>query len=199
MNQLVYTLENSIYLNLTNRCPCRCVFCIRDGHDTVGDSDNLWLNKEPTAKEVLAELWKLDLNKYTEIVFCGFGEPMERLDVLLEICREIKQKSALPLRINTNGLADLIHQKPTASLLKGLIDSVSISLNAPNAERFQEITKSRFGLKSFQAMLDFADECKKYVPHVQFSVVDIITEDEIQACQQLAQEHDIPLRVREKI
>lgn len=199
MNPLVYTLENSIYLNLTNRCPCHCIFCIRDGQDTVGDSDSLWLKKEPTADEVLAELWKLDLSKYHEIVFCGYGEPMEKLDVLLEICRQVKPKCNLPLRINTNGLADLIHKNRTAPLLKDWVDSVSISLNAPTAERYQEITKSKFGLKSFQALLDFAKDCKLYVPQVQFSVVDILSKEEIDACKQLAQDLEIPLRVREKI
>ena len=199
MNQLVYTLDNSIYLNLTNRCPCHCILCIRQGQDTVGDSDILWLKQEPTADEVLTELWKLDLSHYKEIVFCGYGEPMERLDVLLEICRRVKERCRLPIRINTNGLSDLIQQKPTAPLLKGLIDSVSISLNAPNAQRFQEITRSIYGLQSFPALLDFAKSCKESVSQVQFSVVDILSEEEIDECQRLADELGIPLRVRKKI
>lgn len=199
MNQIAYTVGDGIYLNLTNRCPCRCVFCIRQEQDTVGDSGSLWLKKEPTADEVLEALASYDLGSYREIVFCGYGEPMEQLDVLLEVCRRIRAISSLPIRVNTNGLADLIHKKPTAPLLEGLVDTVSISLNAPNRQRYHEVVQSIYGLPAFDSMLQFAVSCKSYVPHVMFTVVDILSEEEIAACRQLASGLGIPLRVREKL
>lgn len=199
MNQIAYTVGDGIYLNLTNRCPCRCVFCIRQEQDTVGDSGSLWLKKEPTADEVLEALASYDLGSYREIVFCGYGEPMEQLDVLLEVCRRIRAISSLPIRVNTNGLADLIHKKPTALLLEGLVDTVSISLNAPNRQRYHEVVQSIYGLPAFDSMLQFAVSCKSYVPHVMFTVVDILSEEEITACRQLASGLGIPLRVREKL
>lgn len=199
MNQIAYTVGDGIYLNLTNRCPCRCVFCIRQEQDTVGDSGSLWLKKEPTADEVLEALASYDLGSYREIVFCGYGEPMEQLDVLLEVCRRIRAISNLPIRVNTNGLADLIHKKPTALLLEGLVDTVSISLNAPNRQRYHEVVQSIYGLPAFDSMLQFTVSCKSYVPHVMFTVVDILSEEEIAACRQLASGLGIPLRVREKL
>ncbi|WP_101909411.1 TIGR04100 family radical SAM protein [Marasmitruncus massiliensis] len=199
MNQIAYTVGDGIYLNLTNRCPCRCVFCIRQEQDTVGDSGSLWLKKEPTTDEVLEALASYDLGSYREIVFCGYGEPMEQLDVLLEVCRRIRAISSLPIRVNTNGLADLIHKKPTAPLLEGLVDTVSISLNAPNRQRYHEVVQSIYGLPAFDSMLQFAVSCKSYVPHVMFTVVDILSEEEIAACRQLASGLGIPLRVREKL
>lgn len=199
MNQIAYTVGDGIYLNLTNRCPCRCVFCIRQEQDTVGNSDSLWLKNEPTADEVLEALASYNLEDYREIVFCGYGEPMEQLDVLLEVCRRIRAISSLPIRINTNGLADLIHGKPSAPLLEGLVDTVSISLNAPDRQRYHEVVQSIYGPLAFDALLQFAVECKAYVPHVMFTVVDILSSAEIAACRQLAAGLGIPLRVREKL
>lgn len=199
MNQIAYTVGDGIYLNLTNRCPCRCVFCIRQEQDTVGNSDSLWLKNEPTADEVLEALASYNLEDYREIVFCGYGEPMEQLDVLLEVCRRIRAISSLPIRINTNGLADLIHGKPSAPLLEGLVDTVSISLNAPDRQRYHEVVQSIYGPLAFDALLQFAVGCKAYVPHVMFTVVDILSSEEIAACRQLAVGLGIPLRVREKL
>ena len=124
---------------------------------------------------------------------------MEQLDVLLEVCRRIRAISSLPIRINTNGLADLIHGKPSAPLLEGLVDTVSISLNAPDRQRYHEVVQSIYGPLAFDALLQFAVECKAYVPHVMFTVVDILSSAEIAACRQLAAGLGIPLRVREKL
>ncbi len=196
MNNIAYTVGDGIYLNLTNRCPCNCVFCIRQEQDTVGDSESLWLEREPSADEVLEALAEYDLNQYKELVFCGYGEPTERLDVLLEVCRRVRENSSIPVRLNTNGLSDLINGKQTAQLLHGLVDTVSISLNAPDARRYQEITQNRFGERSFDALLQFAQMCKQSVPHVLFTVVDVIPDGETARCRQLSERMGIPLRVR---
>ena len=195
---ILYDYEDSLYINLTNKCPCACVFCIRKETDHVGNSDSLWLDHEPTVEEVKKEFKNFDLNKYEEIVFCGYGEPLVRINEVVEVAKYIRSISNIKIRVNTNGLADLIHKKKTAVLLKDAIDAVSISLNAPNEEVYLEVAKPAFGIKSFDAMLSFAKDCKTCIKEVCFSVVDEITDEEIRESQELADSLDIPLRVRVK-
>ena len=193
---LLYPIENSLYVNITNLCCCKCVFCVRDITDSVGGSDSLWLDHEPTIDELKAELEKFNLDEYEEVVFCGYGEPLMRINEVVEFANYIKTKKNIKIRVNTNGLADLIHKKKTAVLLKDAIDAVSISLNAPNEEVYLEVAKPAFGIKSFDAMLSFAKDCKTCIKEVCFSVVDEITDEEIRQSQELADSLDIPLRVR---
>lgn len=195
---LLYQIENSLYVNITNLCCCKCVFCVRDITDSVGGSDSLWLDHEPTIDELKAELEKFNLDEYEEVVFCGYGEPLMRINEVVEFANYIKTKKNIKIRVNTNGLADLIHKKKTAVLLKDAIDAVSISLNAPNEEVYLEVAKPAFGIKSFDAMLSFAKDCKTCIKEVCFSVVDEITDEEIRQSQELADSLDIPLRVRVK-
>lgn len=195
---LLYPIRNSLYVNITNLCCCKCVFCIRNITDSVGGSDSLWLDHEPTMEELKQELEKFDLDDYEEVVFCGYGEPLMRINEVVEFAKYIKSKKDIKTRVNTNGLADLIHKKKTAVLLKDAIDSVSISLNAPNEEVYLKVTQPSFGIKSFDAMLQFAKDCKVCVKEVCFSVVDEISDKEIQESQELADSLGIPLRVRVK-
>ena len=195
---LLYPIENSLYVNITNLCCCKCVFCVRDITDSVGGSDSLWLDHEPTIDELKAELEKFNLDESEEVVFCGYGEPLMRINEVVEFANYIKTKKNIKIRVNTNGLADLIHKKKTAVLLKDAIDAVSISLNAPNEEVYLEVAKPAFGIKSFDAMLSFAKDCKTCIKEVCFSVVDEITDEEIRQSQELADSLDIPLRVRVK-
>lgn len=195
---IVYRFQDSLYVNVTNKCPCACVFCVRKEHDSIGACDSLWLEREPSSEEVIEAFKDQDLSKYKAIVFCGYGEPLERIDVVLEVCKYLKQITSLPIRINTNGLADLIWGRETAPLLEGLVDCVSISLNAPTKQRYNEIVKPRLSYREhgFESMLHFASMCKAYVGDVQFTVVDVINEEEILKCKQLAESMNIPLRVR---
>ena len=195
---ILYDYEDSLYVNLTNKCPCACVFCIRKETDHVGNSDSLWLDHEPTVEEVKKEFKNFDLNKYEEILFCGYGEPLVRINEVVEVAKYIRSISNIKIRVNTNGLSDLIHNKKTAQMLKDNIDAVSISLNAPNKVKYNEVTKPKFGEKSYEALLDFATDCKKYIKEVNFSVVDEINEKEIQESKELAESMNIPLRVRHK-
>lgn len=195
---ILYDYKESLYINMTNKCPCACVFCIRDETDHVGNSDSLWLDHDPTVEEVKNEFEKFDLDKYDEIVFCGYGEPLVRINEVVEVAKYIRSISDIKIRVNTNGLSDLMHKKKTAVLLKDNIDAVSISLNAPNKTRYNEVTQPKFGEKSFEALLDFATDCKKYIKEVNFSVVDEINEQEIKESQELADKMNIPLRVRHK-
>ena len=186
----------TVYVNLTNRCPCACTFCLRQTKE-MEEGHSLWLKEEPTVEDVIKEFQKYDLDDFKEVVFCGFGEPLERVEDVVQIAGILKHfRRDLPIRINTNGLANLIHQRDVTPELKGRIDTVSISLNAPDAGEYDALTRSRFGKESFQAMLDFASLCRQYVPHVVMTVVDIIGDEKIQRCQAICDELGVKLRVR---
>lgn len=195
---ILYVIDNILYVNITNKCPCNCTFCIRREGDSVGHSGSLWLEKEPSLSEIINEFKKEDLSKYSEVVFCGYGEPLMRLYDVIEVCKYIRSVSNIKIRINTNGLSDLIHEKSTAPMLKGIVDSISISLNAPSKEEYNEITRPIFGIKSFDSLLNFAKESKENIEEVQFSVVDVISEEQIKRCEHISKEIGIPLRVRKK-
>ena len=197
MMTITYPVKNGIYVNMTNRCPCSCTFCLRNNADSVYGSDPLWLDREPTVKEVCDDIDKWDLTKYSEIVFCGYGEPTMRLDDLLEVAKHIREKSDIKIRINTNGLSDLIHNEKTAHKLEGLIDTVSISLNATNAADYQKTVRSCFGEKSFDAMLSFTKDCVKYVPSVVMTVVDTVTSKaEQEKSREICESLGATLRIR---
>lgn len=189
----------SLYANITNKCPCSCTFCIRMNDEAVGMNDSLWLEHEPSLEEIRAAFDEVDSGKYAEVVFCGYGEPMQRPYELIETAKYIKEKTGMRIRINTNGLVKLIEPEFDLSLMKGVIDSVSISLNASNAQKYLDITRSRFGIGSYDAMLDFAKKAKELVPDVKFTIVDVIGEQEVEDCKKRAQELGITLRIREYI
>ncbi len=197
MMTITYPVKNGIYVNMTNRCPCDCTFCLRQNADSVYGSDPLWLDREPTVQEICDSLDTWDLEKYDEIVFCGYGEPTERLEDLLEVAKYIKSKSNIKIRINTNGLADLIWKKSTASMLKDLIDTVSVSLNATNKETYLEVVRPKFGIDSYDAMLKFTKDCTEYVPNVVMTVVDVVTSPEEQEkSRQICEKLGATLRIR---
>ncbi len=197
MMTITYKVKNGIYVNMTNRCPCACTFCLRQNGDCVYGSDSLWLEREPTVSEVCESIDSYDLSKEQEVVFCGYGEPTERLDDLLEVASFIRSKSDIPIRINTNGLSDLINGEKTAHKLKGLIDTVSISLNATNKEDYLSIVRPKFGIDSFDAMLSFAKDCTLHVPNVIMTVVDVVTTPEEQEkCREICDSVGAVLRIR---
>lgn len=194
---IVYEVHSGLYVNLTNRCPCACTFCLRQTMDHVGNSGGLWLEHEPTPDEIKDAMRRMDMSKYEEVVFCGFGEPTERLDVLLETAKFVKDNWNLPTRINTNGLGDLVNGESIAPRLAGLIDTVSISLNTPNAGRYFELTRSKFGPKSFDAMLSFARSCVGVVPKVVMTTVDTtITKEEEAQCAAICADIGAVYRIR---
>lgn len=197
---IFYDLYDNLYVNITNRCPCSCDFCIRANGDTIKDSDSLWLDREPTVAEICADFdrWqaKPEFSKFQSIVFCGYGEPLERIDDVVAVSRYLRKKCSLPIRINTNGLADLIHGQSVSKKLEGLIDTVSISLNASNAKKYEKLCHPIFGKDAFVGILQFAAEAKKYIPNVIFTVVDTISPEEIEACRKIAEDLQITYRVR---
>lgn len=193
---ITYTIGTELYINLTNRCTNNCSFCIRHFGDGVGSARSLWLEREPSREEIIAEIDQRGLKGFTEVVFCGYGEPMERVDDIVWLCKEIKKRADIPTRVNTNGQGDLITGRATAPQLKGLMDTVSVSLNAPDSKTYMELCRPVFGEKTFDAILDFTRACKLYVPHVVFSVVDVITPEQIEQCKTLADSLGVELKVR---
>lgn len=198
---ILYPVGANLYINITNCCPCACTFCIRKNGDGAYGSSSLWLEHEPSIQEVFDafQSWETlhgPLTQYNEIVFCGYGEPLERLELVVKLGKWLRKEKGVVVRINTNGLADLIHKRPTARDLQDAADIVSISLNAPDAASYLSVTRPAFGESAFGAMLEFAKSCKQYVPSVLFTVVDVVSIKEIDRCRELAEAMEIPLRVR---
>lgn len=194
---ILYKVHNNLYVNLTNRCTCSCTFCLRNEKETVGESSTLWLEHEPSVEEVKKEFEKFNMDEYNEVVFCGFGEPTERIDDLIEIAKFVKEKYHKKIRINTNGQGSLSNGKDIAPMMEGVIDIVSVSLNTPNEKRYNEIVRSRFGDQAYQAMLSFVKEVKKYVPEVVLSTVSTtITKEEEEECRKICEDLGVTYRIR---
>lgn len=185
------------YVNSTNRCTCSCTFCLRQTKEMI-ENNSLWLKKEPTVEEIKAEFDKYDLNDFKGVVFCGFGEPLMRHDDLMQVAKYLKERrSDLPTRVNTNGLSSLYNKRDITPEFKGLLDTVSISLNTSNKEEYYKLTRSQYGIDSFDELLDFAKKCKPYVSKVVLTVVDTtIPPEEIEECQEIADKIGVTLRVR---
>ena len=197
MMTIVYKVKNGLYINFTNRCPSNCTFCLRNDKDAVYGSAPLWLEREPSVEEVKSAIDAEDMTQYEEVVFCGYGEPTERLDDLLEVAKFVKEKYKIKVRVNTNGLSDLINGKDTSPLFKGVVDAVSISLNTPDKVKYFELTRNKFGIDAFDSLLAFAKNVKKYVDHVILTTVSTtITKEEEELCQKIAAELGVEYRIR---
>ena len=196
---ITYQVKQSVYVNLTNRCPCACRFCLRNNGAGVFGSGPLWLEREPTLDEVTASRDEWDYARFREVVFCGYGEPTERLDILLAAAAHLKRRdAALRVRVNTNGLSDLINGKSTAALFPGKVDCLSISLNTDDAAEYLDVCRPKFGAAAYPAMLAFAKEAAAVVPEVVMTVVgEPVTSLEKQArCRAVAESLGARLRVR---
>lgn len=195
MADILYTYKNQVYANITNRCDCSCQFCIRTHKDSVGEAENLWFKQEPTLEEIKAAMDAFDFTGYEELVYCGYGEPTCALENLLASAAYAKEKHNIRVRLNTNGLANLYHKRNIIPELAKVVDSVSISLNAPTAEKYHEVTRPQFE-NAFEAMLDFASLSKDALAHTQLSIVDVLPEEEIKACQKIADDRGVYLKIR---
>ena len=187
-----YQIGENLYINLTNRCSNRCTFCVRNGK-TRYEGHELWLRGgEPTAEQVTAQIG--DPKRYHEIVFCGFGEPTYRLFEMLEIADYVHARGG-KTRLNTNGHGNFLNGRNIAPELKGKIDGINISLNAPDEAEYNAACQPLIQ-NAFTQMLDFARACKQSGLNCWFSVVDIIGEDKVEKCRKIAEDVGIPLRVR---
>jgi len=200
--KIAYAIRNSLYLNLTNACTDRCVFCALsdeqfwkgEGSSPFVKGHHLRMSSDPSAEEVLADAG--DPSRYEEIVFCGYGEPAIRLKVLLEVGRRLKQKGARRIRLNTNGHGNLIHQRPIAQELKGAVDEVSVSLNTPDAQQYLEICRPVYGLETYDSIKEFIRQCRDAGLKVIATVVAMPGVD-LEACRRVAvEELRVEYRVR---
>ena len=192
---IFYKLGSKLYVNITNKCQCNCVFCIRNLTDGIGSARTLWLSKEPTLDEMKSAFdSQHDLTDFDEVVFCGYGEPLERADEVVRLAHYLKEKSSLPLRLNTNGLVRLINQDFDVNKL-AIFDRISVSLNADDAKEYLRITRPSFGIGSFDEMLSFAEAVKGF-SSVTLSVVEGLTPERIENCRTIAKRMNVPLRVR---
>ena len=202
MSNLVYFLGQKAYINITNACTNACKFCVRDIKDDVKGA-NLWLDVQNVKADEVIQQIKNSAKKVLEggeIVFCGYGEPLIKFEEVKKICQYVrKQMPELKIRINTNGHGNFVNKKNIVPELKGLIDSISISLNAQDEELYNKISQPKFE-GAYEAMLDFARECVKCGIDTTMSVVSKFREDEykldIEKCQQIA--HNIGAKFRNR-
>jgi TatD DNase family protein len=189
----VYKIRHSLYINLTNRCSNNCQFCIRKGkRGGIVGGHYLFLSSEPSVPDVVNAI---DAQKdFDEVVFCGLGEPTLRLKELLEIATILKKKGH-KIRIDTNGHGSLINKTDVPARLAGLIDKVSVSLNAPDSATYVKLCKPDRGEEAYQAMLKFIKDCVPLMIPVEASVVDL-PEVDIEASRQLADKLGASFRVR---
>ena len=199
---ITYEYESALYVNLTNKCNCNCEFCLRHGkaQGSIYTEDSLWLEREPTREEALDSFLGRDVCSYREIVFCGYGEPTYRIDEIFALVDDLKEKfgdKLPPVRINTNGHANLINGRNVCPELAGRIHTLSISLNATNAADYVALCHPIQGEAAYQAMLDFARDAVPFVDKVVLTIVDKDkTEEEIENCKRIAAERNVTLRIR---
>jgi TatD family-associated radical SAM protein len=194
---ITYGYGNALYVNITNRCSCDCVFCLRRHGEGVNAGQSLWLPYEPSLEEISAAIEPVDFAPYDEIVFCGYGEPCERLDTMIYTAGLIRSKTDLPIRLNTNGLSDLINGRETAAGIAPCFDRVSVSLNAPDRETYYNLCRPVFGMDSFDAVIKFALACKERISDTRMSVVSrSLTHEQRCKCHDLCA--SLGLRLRER-
>jgi len=188
--EIAYKIRDSLYLNITNKCTNKCGFCVRTRTSYV-KGHNLRLEKEPSAVQIIKAI--KDPKAYKEVVFCGIGEPLLRLDIVKKVAKWVKQEGG-KVRINTNGHGNMIHGKNILPELEGIVDSMSISLDAENESTYNKVCKPAFK-DAFSGLLSFIREARKVIPEVKVTVVEI-PQINIDACHALAKELDVELMVR---
>jgi len=185
---ITYIIGRGLYLNITNRCSNNCIFCVRGEKDFVR-GHFLRLSREPLLSEVIRELSKLEregtLQKMEEVVFCGYGEPTMRMDILLAVAKWLKERGMMT-RLNTNGHGNLLNQRNIVPELSSLIDVVSVSLNAENAEVYNRICLPENPDRAYDGVKEFITESKKHIRQVVATVVDI-PEIDIEECQKVSE------------
>lgn len=167
--EIAYAIRKSLYLNITNRCTAQCYFCVTRFTDYV-KGHNLRLQKEPAVADVIKAIPKDVASRYKEVVFCGYGEPTLRLDVIKEVAGHLK-KHGLTIRLNTNGHGNLIHNKSITAELKGLIDIVSVSVNATDPAEYVKTCHPQFGEITFSKVMEFIADAKTHLPYVEITTV----------------------------
>jgi TatD family-associated radical SAM protein len=194
MSRIAYPIRNSLYLNITDRCTLECRFCPKHTQQgpVVHDFD-LSLDHRPETDEIITAIG--NPADYEEIVFCGFGEPTLRFKVLITVSRWIKKHGG-KVRINTDGLANLVNKRNVLPEMEGLIDTLSVSMNAQNPEVYSRHCQPALP-NSWQAMLDFLEQAPAYIPKVIATAIDGLEGVDIPACEKLATQRGVEFRRRQ--
>ncbi len=198
-SDIVYWLGNKLYLNITNRCSNCCSFCFRKFKSGIKEF-NLNLEKEPTPEELMKELERVkNRNNWSEIVFCGFGEPLERLDLVLEVSKWLKKNWFKPLRVNTNGHGYLLNKgrNVVRELKEAGIEKISVSLNTHNKEIYNQICKPIFP-EAFENVVEFLKNAKDEEIETEATAV-TIPEVKITKVKELADRIGVKFRVRQHV
>ncbi len=192
--QIAYPIGNRLYLNITDRCTLVCAFCPKNTEQgpRVHDYD-LTLDHRPEVDEIIAAIG--DPARHREVVFCGFGEPTLRLKTLKAVARWIKDHGGR-VRVNTDGLANRVHKRNVLPELEGLVDSLSVSLNAQNAEVYDRHCRPQLA-GSWEAVVDFLRLAPRHVPEVTATAIAGLEGVDIAACEALARELGVAFRRRE--
>ncbi|HBG49883.1 MAG TPA: radical SAM protein [Cyanobacteria bacterium UBA9971] len=200
-NKFAYYLGNSMYINVTNLCTNECVFCIKSATDSVGGVNLVLEEEEFSHEDIIREIKATFIENTKEIVFCGYGEPLIKLDIVKNVAKFIKENYPdLQVRINSNGQGNLIHKRNIVPELVGLIDKISISLNAENAELYQELSNSRYEAETvYQAVKDFISECVKANIETTATIVTGFGDYKIdvEKCRKITEELGAKFRIRE--
>ncbi len=187
-----YKIRNSLYVNVTNRCNADCVFCDRKGEANI-KGYNLKMSKkeEPSAQEYISEI--KDPTQYDEIVFCGYGEPTIRWEVVKEVAQWVKENGG-KTRMNTNGHGNVINKRDITPDLENLLDTVSVSLNSVSPKQYSELMQ--LPEHYHQDMIDFAKSASKYT-NVVMSIVGMDNIDTEKAKKFVSE--DLGLEFRERV
>jgi TatD DNase family protein len=200
-NKFAYYLGTTMYVNVTNLCTNECIFCIRNSNDSVGGVNLMFKNEDFTQEDIIKEIKDKFSDICREITFCGIGEPLIKIEIVKNVARYIKDNYPhIPVRVNTNGQANLIHKRNIVPELKGLIDRVSVSLNADNEDLYEELSCPSFEKKlAFEGIKDFIKECAKNGLDTTATIVTGYGEYDIdvESCRQLAHSLGAKLRIRE--
>lgn len=190
--QITYQIDNNLYLSITDRCTLECAFCPKTHGDMRVKGYDLTFDHRPTAKEIIAAIE--DPSRYDEVVFCGYGEPTMRLNVLLEVAHNIKARGGR-VRLNTDGLSNLVHKHDTLPELSECVDALSVSLNAQNQEVYDRHCRPNLP-GSYEAMLAFLREAPKYIKRVTATAIDGLDGVDIPACEAIAQQMGVEFHRR---
>ncbi|MEJ2619854.1 MAG: TatD family nuclease-associated radical SAM protein [Candidatus Thiodiazotropha sp.] len=193
LQQISYQIRNNLYLSITDRCTLECAFCPKTRGDMSVQGYDLTIHHRPSAEEIIQSID--DVIKYDEIVFCGYGEPTLRLNVLLEVARYVKAQGG-KVRVNTDGLSNLVHKHDTLPEMAECVDAISVSLNAQNSEIYDRHCCPNLP-GSYQAMLAFLSRATEYIPDVTATAIDGLEGVDIEACEGIARQLKVKFRRRE--
>lgn len=186
---ITYEYGKNLYVNTTNRCNYNCNFCVRhNSHLGAVSANELWLKREPAVAEIVDSIEKRDLSKYNQLVFCGFGEPSFRFDDICTVIDTLKADGhEIFTRMDTNGSGRVINGRDVCPDMKGRFDKISISLNISDSKKYDNLCHPDFD-GAFDEMKKFAKEAKRYVPEVMMTVVDCISDEEIESCRRICED-----------